>query len=105
MHFWRETRDLSGRDVRRIGHDDVKAALNRLEPVAGDQVHPISEAQRLRVLLRDVECISALVASDSKCIRKLVKQREKNAACTGAEIEDAKRRFAPAFALKNLQHR
>lgn len=48
-HLWREARDFGGRDVGRIGEDEIETLVNRLGPIALAKLAAVSEVQRLSI--------------------------------------------------------
>ncbi len=77
-----------GRDVRRVGDDDVDAAADRLEQVATNETDSLLETMFSDVAGGDTKRCDGDVRGDDARRWKFLRQRDGEAAAAGADIDD-----------------
>ena len=106
VHVRRQLARLVRRDVGRVRHDDVEALIGgeRAEPIPVHERHPAREPVRRRVRARHVECALASVRGDDAGRRMLVRDRQRDAARSGAQVQHARRAHGHAPRAEELEH-
>ena len=97
-HFRCKCRDLGGRDVRGVGNDDIEPSCQGLSPVPGDESGSVRETQASGIGRCNRAGRRRDVDSDPPGSWQFVEQGKKQAAASGAYIENPgcpRKRFFP----------
>ena len=88
-HLRRQPRDLARGEVRRVGEDQVEPAVDRVEPIGGDEGRAGRHAVGARIGGGDGKRSGLRSVPTPSRARQLGEQGDEDAAGAGAEIEQA----------------
>ena len=95
-HFRREALDLTAAgDVRGVGDDEVELAIERVEPIRGEEGGAVGDPEAPRISFCKTKRRKARIGAKATRLRQLGEKRQKDAPRPRAEIEQAKRLFPP----------
>ena len=96
-----DSRTLAG-DVRRVRDHEIDGAADRVEQVAADEADAVGDAMAGGVPRRDGERRRRDVRRDDAGVGELARERDREAAAAGADVEDPRRPVVPAQGARRL---
>ena len=102
-HLWGERGHIGRRQIRWVGHHQVKTALDGLEPVRSEEGRTVPDTKNLGIGPRQLKRAQADIDGDAARPRQLRQQGDEDAAAPGAEIEELQRPLAQALAVDQCQ--